>query len=403
MLPTNIATRLQCHLCANDALVEFLNLGEQPLANKYPREADFAAEDFFPEPVLFCTQCKNVQLGTMISRERMFVDYYYLSSVNPGLVRHFNKLAQKLKAAKFVVDIGSNDGVLLKPLKELGVKALGVDPSVNVSKIANDQGLPTLTAFFDFATAAKITNEWGKPDVVVASSIFTHLEDPHAFTQAVKQLMAPDGSFIIEVEYIGNILQDVQFERFYLDRIFYYSLTSLRDLFAQYDMVITDVAIIEPHGGSLQVTVRNAATGHQPSPRVLDLLTQEATTLTLPELKKFTQTVDEYITAFRNKLIEYKQAGLKVAGYGAPARVTTICNYGNIGPELIEFLIDDSPLKQNRFSPGTHIPIFPRAYLTSHRPDILVVFAYEYFDDIKEKTKDGGYRYLIAIPPREVS
>lgn len=400
---TDVATRLKCHLCTNDTLVEFLDLGEQPLANKYPREADFASEDFFPERVLFCTECKNVQLGTIISRERMFEDYYYLSSVNPGLVRHFNKLAQKLAMAKFVVDIGSNDGILLKPLKELGVKALGVDPSINVSKIANDAGLTTLTGFFDEAMAEQINKDWGQPDVVVASSIFTHLEDPLGFSQAVKRMMAPDGSLIIEVEYIGNILKDIQFERFYLDRIFYYSLTSLRDLFAQYDMVIADVEIIEPHGGSLQVTIRNAASGARSNQRVLDMLTEEAKTLTLPELKKFKQTVDEYIISFRDKLIEYKEKGLKVAGYGAPARVTTICNYGNIGPELIEFLIDDSPLKQNKSSPGTHIPIFPREHLKDHKPDILVVFAYEYFDDIKKKTQDGGYKYLIAIPPREVS
>lgn len=399
---TQTDTSIICLLCGSSDTVEVINLGQQPLANKYPKETDFAKEDFFPERVLFCTKCKNVQLGTIVSRERMFEDYYYLSSVNPGLVRHFNALAEKLKNAKFVVDIGSNDGILLKPLKELGVKALGVDPSINVSKIANDAGLPTLTAFFDTTTAEQINQAWGQPDVVVASSIFTHLEDPHAFSQAVKQMMAPEGSFIIEVEYIGNILKDIQFERFYLDRIFYYSLTSLRDLFAQSNMVITNVEMIEPHGGSLQVTIRNAATGVQPSQRVQALLAEEEKTLTRPAMQKFRETVDKHITAFRDKLHEYKQQGLKVAGYGAPARVTTICNYGQIGPKLIEFLIDDSPLKQNKFSPGTHIPIFPKDHLQTHTPDVLVVFAYEYFEDIKKKTADGKYKYLIAIPPREV-
>ncbi len=393
---------IQCLLCDQDSTVEFMNLGQQPLANKYPKAADFKTEDFFPLTVLFCTQCKNVQLGTVVSRVRMFEDYYYLSSVNPGLVRHFTELAKQLKEAHFVVDIGSNDGILLKPLQELGVKALGVDPAINVSRIANDLRLTTLTAFFDAATAAKITKEWGKPDVVVASSIFTHLDDPHQFIDAVRDLMTDDGSFIIEVEYIGNILKDVQFERFYLDRIFYYSLTSLRDLFARHAMYIADVEEIEPHGGSLRVTTRNAVAGAQPSKNVMRLLAEEEKTLTEPALEKFRQTVDKYITAFRDKLTEYKHSGVQVAGYGAPARVTTICNYGRIGPELLEFLIDDSPLKQNKFSPGTHIPIFPKEYLEDHKPDILVVFAYEYFDDIKKKI-EGAYRYLIPIPPREVT
>lgn len=393
---------MNCLLCKRDAMVEFLNLGQQPLANKYPKAADFKKEDFFPLAVLFCTACKNVQLGTQVSRERMFEDYYYLSSVNPGLVRHFDAMAHQLKAANFVVDIGSNDGILLKPLKKLGVKALGVDPSINVSKIANDLGLPTLTAFFDAATAEKITKEWGKPDVVVASSIFTHLEDPHQFIDAVRDLMTDDGSFIIEVEYIGNILKDIQFERFYLDRIFYYSLTSLRDLFARHDMYLADVEEIEPHGGSLRVTTRFAKAGAEPSKNVIRLLAEEEKTLSEPALQQFKETVDTCIAAFRDKLTEYKQAGVKVAGYGAPARVTTICNYGKIGPELIEFVIDDSPLKQNKYSPGTHIPIFPKEHLEQHKPDVLVVFAYEYFKDIKKKTSSGGYTYLLPIPPREV-
>lgn len=391
-----------CLLCHSTSTVEILNLGNQPLANKYPKEADFASEDFVPLQVMFCTNCKNVQLSNLVSRSRMFEDYYYLSSVNPGLVRHFNALAQQLKNARFVVDVGSNDGILLKPLKELGVKALGVDPSINVSKIANDAGLPTITAFFDTPTAEQIKSSWGQPDVVVASSIFTHLEDPHQFIDAVKVLMADDGAFIIEVEYIGNIIKDIQFERFYLDRMFYYSLTSLRDLCALHDMVVTDVEEIEPHGGSLKVTIKNKAGNPPVSARVTQMLQQEAETLTVPKLEQFKETVDQSVTAFRNKLIEYKNAGVRVAGYGCPARVTTITNYGDVGPELIEYLIDDSPLKQNKFSPGKHIPIFPKEHLEQHKVDVLVVFAYEYFSDIKQKT-GGAYRYLIPIPPREIA
>jgi SAM-dependent methyltransferase len=303
--------------------------------------------------------------------------------------------------AKFVVDIGSNDGIFLKPLKERGIRALGIDPSVNVSKIANDAGLETITAFFDAPTAKKIREEYGRPDVVVASSIFTHLEDPHQFIDAVKTMMADDGKFIIEVEYIGNIIKEVQFERFYLDRIFYYSLTSLRDLFALHDMQITDVEEIVPHGGSLRVTVQSTGA---PSPAVTELIAQEAEKLTQEKLEEFKNNVDSYIKAFKTKLEEYAIQGVRVAGYSAPARVSTICNYGGIGPSLIKFIVDDSPLKQDRFSPGTHIPIVPKSYLDAleKKPEVLVVFAYEYFDDIKKKTQDGGYRYLWPIPPREV-
>ncbi len=391
-----------CDLCRTDAAQLFLDLGRQPLANKYPREADFVTEDFFPMQVFFCTNCKNVQLGTKISRERMFEDYYYLSSVNPGLVRHFEALAKKLADAKFVVDVGSNDGILLKPLKELGVKAIGIEPSINVSKIANDAGLTTITAFFDQESAAATEKEYGKPDVIVASSVFTHLENPHACIETVDQLMADDGRFIIEVEYIGNILKDIQFERFYLDRIFYYSLTSLSHLFESHGMYVADVEHIEPHGGSLQVTIMRKGRGPGASDRVKALVQDESTTLTLPRLQEFKNEVDTQISAFRDALLGFKGAGVSVAGYGAPARVTTICNYGGIGPDLIPFTVDDSPLKQDKFTPGTHIPIVPKSHLDAHPPQLLVIFAYEYIDDIRKKTQNA-YRYFIPIPPREVT
>jgi methylation protein EvaC len=393
-------TTMECRLCGDPAAVEFLDLGQQPLANKYPTRAEFATEDFFPLHVFFCPTCKNVQLGTIISRERMFEDYYYLSSVNRGLVRHFEDLAQQLASAHFVVDVGSNDGILLKPLQKLGVKALGVEPSINVSKIANDQGFETLTTFFDIQAAEKIEASHGRADVIVASSVFTHLENPSGFIDAVKRLLTDDGTFIVEVEYIGAILATTQFERFYLDRIFYYSLTSLAKLFAAHGMFITDVREIAPHGGSLQVFVQR--TGRQPSSDATRrLLAREEKDLTLETLREFRRNVDVQISAFKDRLAGYQQAGLRVAGYGSPARVATICNYGGIGPSEIPFTVDDSPLKQNKFTPGTHIPIVPKSYLDEHKPDVLVVFAYEYFDDIKKKT-DGAYRYLKPIPPTEL-
>ncbi len=398
---------MKCDLCRQDTSVEFLDLGQQPLANKYPTADMFASEDFFPLKVLFCTNCKNVQLGTKVSRERMFEDYYYLSSVNPGLVRHFNEFAKTLADKKLVVDVGSNDGILLKPLKEMGIRALGIEPSVNVSKIANDAGLETITSFFNSESVEEYKKKYGLADVIVASSIFTHLENPHQFIEDVKPGLTDDGAFIIEVEYIGNMIRDVQFERFYLDRIFYYSLTSLSRLYALHGMYVGDVEMIEPHGGSLRVTGYKDGQGPGVSDAVKKLLAEEEGTLTEEKMMEFSDTVDNYLSLFRIKLEEYKKEGIYVAGYGAPARVSTICNYGKIGPDLIEFIVDDSPLKQNKFSPGTHIPIQPKSHLDglTTKPDLLVVFAYEYFDDIQKKTKENtehNYRYMVAIPPREV-
>lgn len=392
---------MKCRLCHRAEMEEFLCLGNQPLANKYPREDEFAAEDFFEVSVYFCPDCKSVQLGTEVSRERMFRDYFYLSSVNTGLVRQYEDFARKLAGSRFVVDIGSNDGILLKPLKEMGVKAIGVEPSVNVSKIANDAGLPTITAFFDAVTVEQIEREYGRPDVLTGLSMFSHLGDPHAFIEDVKSLMTDDGKFIFEIEYVDVVLKSSAFERFYLDRISYYSVTAIEKLFRLHGMYLADVEQTDAHGGSLRATLQKVGEGQPPTENVARLMEYEKTALTSEILMAFGREARTQIRDFKQTLVDLKEQGLRVAGFGAPARVSTLCNFGKIGPDLIEYIIDETPLKQNKFSPGTHIPILPMSYLEDHQPDVFVVFVHEYFDVVKRKLADR-YRFFFPVPVREV-
>ena len=390
----------QCGLCGSSHVFNFLKLGRQPLANKYPKSEQFPGERFFSLDVFFCEDCKNVQLGESVSRELMFEDYFYLSSVNGGLVRHFNDFAKTLAGAHFVVDVGSNDGILLRPLKELGVKAIGVEPSINVSKIANDAGLETVCAFFDDDSAQSLLAAHGPADVIVASSVFTHLENPSKFIEAAKILMSKDGALIIEVEYIYNMIRSIQFERFYLDRIFYYSISSLQSLFRRHDMIISDIEEIDQHGGSIRVTVQHANSGVV-SPKLSGLIKTELETLNTSALAKFGNTCREMVDALKSSLQQWKDKGVKVAGYGAPARLSTISNFGNIGPDLVPFTVDDSPLKQDRYSPGMHIPIVSASHLESEKAEILIVFAYEYIDDIRSKT-GNRYQYYMPVPLKDL-
>lgn len=393
---------MKCSLCYSNSPTEFLDLGKQPMANKYPEFLP-AQEQFFPVKVFFCPNCRNVQLDTTVSREAMFVDYYYLSSVNKALVKHYEAFAHKeLRDCNFVVDIGSNDGISLKPLKEMEIKCLGVEPSINVSKIALDRGYDTLTDFFNAESAVKIEKFYGKPDAITGLSMFSHLQDPHQFIEDVKSLLTDDGRFIVEVEYNVEILKKMAFERFYLDRIFYFSVTSFSKLFELHGMYVADAEVTNIHGGSLRVTARKKHHRKRKTNRVKKLMKEEKAYLTLDTLKEFGENATKQVQALKRQLTSYKESGLKVAGYGAPARLATITNFGDIGPDLIEFVVDDSPLKQNRFSPGKHIPIVPRQHLNTFRPDILVVFAFDYFDDIRKELK-GKYRFLFPIPPREVT
>lgn len=389
---------MRCDLCFKSDSYEFLDLGRQPMANKYPKESDFATEEFFDVKVYFCSHCKNVQLGTKVSRETMFVDYYYLSSVNKKLVDHYEAFAHTLKDAKFVVDIGSNDGISLKPLKEMGVKYLGVEPSINVSKIANDAGYDTMCAFFNAESVKEIEAKYGKADVITGLSMFSHLQDPHEFLEDVKSLLTEDGKFVVEVEYNAKMLETMAFERFYLDRIFYFSVTSFQQLFKMHGLVLTDAEVTDIHGGSLRVTAQKKGSL---SERGTLLLEAETKQLRLPKVIEFGVNARKEINALKKKLEEYKAKGLTVAGYGSPARTATLTNFGGIGVDLIDFIVDDSPLKQHRFTPGKHIPIVPNEYLIKNKPDVLVVFAFEYFEDIRKKLHDT-YTYIFPIPAREV-
>ena len=385
-----------CSLCHGQSLNRFLDLGRQPLANKYPKPGDFSNEKFFPLEVFFCESCKNVQLGEMVPRSLMFEDYYYLSSVNGGLVRHFEALAEELKDAKFVVDVGSNDGVLLRPLKSLGVRALGIEPSINVSKLANDEGLETFCGFFDETSARQVLESHGPADVIVASSVFTHLDAPDQFIRAADILLAQDGKLVIEVEYILNMISQVQFERFYLDRIFYYSISSMKQLLGKHGMVITGLEPVAQHGGSLRFTLMRATVGTE-APELAELIATELKILNTEALTDFGQRCRELTDRLVAGLKRWREEGVKVAGYGAPARLSTITNFGGIDSELLPFTIDDSPLKQGRTSPGAHIPVLAASELEIHQPQVLVVFAYEYIDDIRKKTRNA-YDYYMPIP-----
>jgi len=389
---------MKCKLCNSKEIFKIINLGKQPLANKYPKnKKDFKNEKKYLLQIMFCNKCKNANIKKIISRKELFENYYYLSSVNLALVKHFEKLAKKIKNKKFVLDIGSNDGILLKPLKKLGVKAIGIDPSKNVSKIANDRGFITVNDFFNYFSVKKIIKLYSKPDLIVASSIFTHLENPLAFIKNIKRILDSGGTFILEVEYLINFIKNLEFERFYFDRPFYYSLNSIKKIIDLFGMSLVDVEEIDIHGGSLRLFIKNSK-NIKISNKIKKMLQKENNFLKLASFKKFNILILNEVNQLKQTLISFKKLGKKIIGYGAPARVATITNFAKIDYKIIDFIIDDSPLKQNRFTPGTHIPIYSNKKLNNYNPDIVIVFAYEYFKEIKYNFKNKKCLFYKPIP-----
>lgn len=389
---------MKCRICNSSNTELVFDLGKQPLANKYPQDKkEIKEEKKFPLKVFFCEDCKAAQIKKIISRKLLFEKYFYLSSINLGLKKHFNNLAKKLKKYKFIVDIGSNDGILLKPLKKNKIKSIGIDPSINVGKIANDNGLKTYIGFFEEKIIKKILSEYPKPDAIIASSIITHLERPKEFVKNIKKFLKKNGTLILEIEYLYKFIKNLEYERFYFDRPFYYSANSINILFKSYNMSLFDIEKINIHGGSLRLYIKNIKNIKMTS-RCKKILETENKYLNINILNAIENKINKETKLFKKKLHQYKKDNKKIIGYGAPARVSTITNFANIRPNLIKYIIDDSPIKQNKFSPGTHIKIVSKDNNINRNIDIVIVFAYEYFKDIKKNFKDIKVKFYKPIP-----
>jgi methylation protein EvaC len=388
----------ECPICKDDLSFLF-SMGQQPLANKYPASRkEFATEVVEEMRVFYCPSCLYINIPCQINRSVFFEDYYYLSSVNKELVDHFNQLAEtiKLREPRFVLDVGSNDGVLLKPLKELNIRCLGIDPSENVSQIANLAGLETLVGFFDSSSIKQIKDNYGMPDMMCASSVFTHLEDPKEFFELANELLEPRGEILIEVEYLGSIVNALGFERLYFDRPHYYSLKSLKRLGDAAGFELIKIEQIAPHGGSVRAIFARKDSGHTIEPAVGRAIEGEEVSLQRKAINRQFDLFRGACEVLKAKLEDFNANGFKVAGYGCPARFSTITNFANIGSKLLPQVVDDSPLKSGRFSPGKHVPIV--SFFPDNGTDIYIVFAYEYIKSIKEKIKTKRVRYFKPIP-----
>ena len=386
-----------CLIC-NGSTRPLFSLGLQPLANKYPKAIeDFASEITREMTAFYCPDCSYINLPCDIDRSVFFEDYYYLSSVNRELVNHFQSLADHIKSVgyQFVLDVGSNDGILLRPLKTLGIKCLGIDPSENVSEIANREGLETLVGFFNKATAQSVKASHGKPDLICASSVFTHLDNPLEFFEAAESLLQEGGAVIVEVEYMGSIVDSLAFERFYFDRPHYYSVRALSKIAGSAGFQLSEISFIDAHGGSVRAVFHRYGT-QNPSAKVREIIEAEKASLSeehiVSKFQDFKRAGLQFMESIRKMLSE----GRRVAAYGCPARFSTITNFCGIGSSLLPYVIDDSPLKSGRFSPGKHIPIVP--FSSAEEVDSYIVFAYEYIDSIRSKVNASHVEYFKPIP-----
>ena len=393
-----------------------MSLGPTPLANAFLGADEVGKQqEHFPLDVHICKDCGHVQLLDVVDPEILFRNYVYVSSTSPVYVEHFRRYAQamlgmtSMPPGSTIVEIGSNDGTLLRFFKNAGMHVLGIDPARAIAADATKKGIETLPEFFNLTLARKLRRQVGEVSLVVANNVFAHADDLHTIVDGVTHLLGPDGVFVFEVSYLLDVFEKTLFDTIYHEHLSYHSVKPLVGLFQRHSMELFDVIRVDSHGGSIRgITKRKG--GRLPKQASVDelIVLEESLGLHDPDAygKLFTN-VQNLKVDLGNILRRLKAEGKKIVGYGAPAKATTLMFHFGLGRDVLDYIIDDSPLKQGLYSPGHHIPIVPSSYLydDSHKPDYVLILAWNFANPIISKHKDfldlGGH-FIIPLPMIEI-
>ena len=321
--------------------------------------------------------------------------------------RHFTAYAEWVMANHlqgadpFVVELGSNDGIMLENFAKQSIRHLGVEPSANVAAEARKHGVNTVVRFFGEEAGADIAKEYGRADALLAANVICHIPDMHDIAKGADALLNPDGVLIFEDPYLGAMIEKTSYDQIYDEHVYIFSALSVANIFASYGFELIDLLKQETHGGSMRYVL--ARKGARPvAPSVMAILAEEkAAGLHLPETyEKFRLACEASRERLVRLLTQEKKSGRRVVGYGATSKSTTILNYCNIGPDLVEFISDTTPIKQGKYTPGMHIPVKPYAAFAENPPDTALLFAWNHKTEIKEKEKSftvGGGKWLTHI------
>lgn len=401
-----------CRFCGSADLTLIIDFGHVALAGAFLKPPQFAEEKKYPLQICFCNQCFLFQIINRVSPEVLFRNYFYYSSAIATLRDHFKAYAADVTARfldpvkSTVVEIGCNDGVLLNPLCETGIRTvIGVDPASNIVKAINNPKIHVINDFFNEVTAQRIIGEYGHADLIVANNVFAHIDDMHDVTRGIHRLLAGDGVFIFEVHYLGNIIEALQYDMIYHEHLYYYSLLALDNFFNQYDMEVFDVKSIPIHAGSMRYYVRKRGTLKREavSRAVLDLRQDERSKgyHRVETYLDYAHKVEQTKVTLMRLLERLKKEGMTIWGYGASGRANTIIQYCDVSARHLECIIDDAPAKHGFYTPGSHFPIVSRDRLTDRPPDYILVFAWSFMQEILGKTHDyfnRGGRFIVPLP-----
>ena len=402
----------KCLICSS-AVEPFLSFGRMPIANGFLTPEQFSDEYFFNLSVGLCGTCSMVQLTEQLDPQELFHESYaYFSSISRRMAEHFERFAglvmnDHLKSSEpFVVEIGSNDGIMLRHFAGAGIGHLGVEPSANVARVAMDQGIDTVCKFFDEGLARQIAEERGQADAVLGANVMCHIPDLHSVAEGIRILLKPEGVLIFEDPYLGDIVEKTSYDQIYDEHAFYFSVASISYLFEQHGLEVVDVVPQNVHGGSMRYVVAHAGAGPV-SPAVAAQRAKERELgLSQPETyERLAHNVERSCSELMALLHDLKRQGKRVVGYGATSKSTTVTNYCGITPDLVEFISDTTPDKQGKFSPGAHIPIRPYQEFAANHPDYALLFAWNHGEEIMENEQEfqsAGGKWILYVPKVQV-
>lgn len=380
-----------------------------PIANGFLSPDQFANEYFFELEVGFCPNCTMVQLGELVDRERMFHNHYpFYSSTSARMAVHFQRFAELVRenylksSDPFVVEIGSNDGIMLQHFQRAEIRHVGVEPSSNVAQVAIDKGIRTVCRFFDEDLAREIVAEFGQADAVLGANVMCHIPYLHSVAAGVKQLLKPHGVLIFEDPYLGDIVERTSYDQIYDEHAFYFSVSSISHVFEQYGLEVVDLMPQSVHGGSMRYVVAHKGAWQQSAAVLAQRGKEVALGLhrsdTFDRLRRNVEQSREDLMAL---LYQLRKRGKRVVGYGATSKSTTVINYCGISPELVEFIGDTTPIKQGKFSPGGHIPVRPYQEFVANYPEYALLFAWNHAEEImakEEAFRVRGGKWITYVP-----
>ncbi|TWB87303.1 methyltransferase family protein [Bradyrhizobium macuxiense] len=406
---------MKCRNCQTQLRHVVLDLGHAPPSNAYRSEAQLhEPETTFPLKILVCHACWLVQTEDHPAADELFTnDYAYFSSTSQSWLNHARIYCEKitemlhLTRDSFVVEVASNDGYLLKNFVAMGVPCLGIEPTASTADAAEQIGVPVLREFFGAATATRLVARGHQADLICGNNVYAHVPDINDFTLGLRILLKRQGTVNLEFPHLENMIAQNQFDTAYHEHFSYLSLTAVIHIFERAGLRIFDVEQLPTHGGSLRIYGCNNDDARETTAAVTDMLAEEQRLglLDLGLYRAFQQKADRVKNDFLAFLIEQKRSGKSVAAYGAAAKGNTLMNYAGLKHDLISFVCDAARSKQNKFMPGSHIPILPPAELAKRKPDWVVVLPWNIAAEVikeHEQIRRWGGNFVIAVPELKV-